>query len=67
MPQVSHCCKTCPTTLNYFQRTNRRIYCKPCKRLADNKSARDANAYRKCVIGSRETGSGDWDQMERRL
>jgi hypothetical protein len=29
---IIHPCKICPTVLIYDQRTNRRLYCEPCKR-----------------------------------
>lgn len=51
---VTHRCKTCPTMLTYEQRTNRRLYCEPC-RIAAHKAAnqiaqrmRDARYGRAC-------------------
>ena len=58
---VSHQCKTCPTILTYELRTNRRVYCEPCRIAAHKASAaitqrmRDARfgrANRGCIRGT---------------
>ncbi len=51
---ITHQCKTCPAVLTYDLRTNRRLYCEPCKRAADkgakaaSQRLRDARYGRAC-------------------
>ena len=51
MPRVMHACKTCPTVLAYEQRTKRKTYCEPCKRLADKRSNAASQKQRRALYG----------------
>lgn len=44
---VSHPCKKCPTMLVYNQRTNRRVYCEPCRIAADKASTAHSQKVRR--------------------
>lgn len=48
---VEHQCKTCPTILRYELRTNRKVYCAPCKRAADKLSKSITQRMRRARYG----------------
>lgn len=62
MTMISHCCKTCPTLLTYELRTNRRVYCKPCKKIANQKS--DAVTRRLRYQRYGRMGIRKWKELE---
>jgi hypothetical protein len=51
MAWVEHQCKTCSTILCYEQKTNARIYCAPCRKVAIRLSNRISLRVRRSRYG----------------
>ncbi len=54
---ISHQCKTCPAILTYELRTNRRVYCAPCRIAAHKASAAVTQRMRDARYGRANRGS----------